>query len=98
MLALAVCAMACGALDGKTRRGIHGEEIAGVHLVSAFAHQRGIVLGQRAAPGQGRELEAATAVLEDLELKGQIVTRLGGLAQRDICRKIKEKGGNGFSD
>jgi hypothetical protein len=35
------------ALDGKTLRGIHGEEVPGVHLVAAFAHGRGEVLGQR---------------------------------------------------
>ena len=62
------------AVDGKTLRGIHGEEIPGVHLIAAFAHQSGIVLGQRAAPGKGRELEAAKAVLESLDLKGHIVT------------------------
>jgi len=39
------------AVDGKTRRGIHGEHLPVVHLISAFAHQRGIVLAQRAAPG-----------------------------------------------
>jgi len=85
------------AVDGKTLRGIHGEEIAGVHLVSSFAHQNGIVLGQRAAPGQGRELEAVKAVLESLDLKGQIVTGDALLAQRDICRKIKKKGASGSS-
>jgi len=85
------------AVDGKTLRGIHGEQIAGVHLISAFAHQRGIVLAQRAAPGQGRELEAARAVLESLDLRGQIVTGDALLAQRDICRKIKKKGASGFS-
>jgi hypothetical protein len=85
------------ALDGKTLRGIHGEEIAGVHLISAFAHQRGIVLAQRAAPGKGQELEAVRAVLESLDLKGQIVTGDALLAQRDICRTIKQKGGSGCS-
>jgi len=35
------------AIDGKTLRGIHGEELPGVHLVSAFAHQTGIIVGQR---------------------------------------------------
>ena len=86
------------AVDGKTLRGIHGEQIAGVHLISAFAHQRGIVLAQRAAPGQGRELEAVKAVLESLDLQGQIVTGDALLAQRDICRKIKKKGASGSSD
>ena len=81
------------AVDGKTLRGIHGEEIPGVHLIAAFAHQSGIVLGQRAAPGKGRELEAAKAVLESLDLKGHIVTGDALLPQRDVCRKIREKGG-----
>ena len=85
------------ALDGKTLRGIHGEEIAGVHLISAFAHQRGIVLAQRAAPGKGQELEAVKAVLESLDLRGQIVTGDALLAQRDICRTIRQKGGTGCS-
>lgn len=85
------------AVDGKTLRGIHGEQIAGVHLISAFAHQRGIVLAQRAAAGQGRELEAVKAVLESLDLRGEIVTGDALLAQREICRKIKKKGASGSS-
>ena len=40
------------AVDGRTRRGLHGEELAGVHLISAYAQQRGLVLAQRPAPGQ----------------------------------------------
>ena len=40
-------------LDGKTLRGIHGEEIPGVHLVSAYATRSGAVLAQVAAPGKG---------------------------------------------
>jgi len=85
------------ALDGKTLRGIHGEEIPGVHLVSAYAHHTAVVLAQRAAPGKGQELEAVKAMLESLDLKGQIVTGDALLAQRDLCRKIKEKGGRGCS-
>ena len=36
------------AVDGKTLRGIHGEQLPGVHLVAAYAHQSGIVVGQQA--------------------------------------------------
>ena len=36
------------AIDGKRLRGIHGEQLPGVHLVAAYAHQSGIVLGQQA--------------------------------------------------
>ena len=35
------------ALDGKHLRGIHGEEVPGVHLVAAFALREGLVLGQK---------------------------------------------------
>jgi hypothetical protein len=37
------------ALDGKTLRAIHGEEVPGVHLVAGFVHGRGDVLGQKGA-------------------------------------------------
>jgi len=38
------------AIDGKQLRGIHGEELPGVHLVAAYAHHSGQVLGQKGAP------------------------------------------------
>jgi hypothetical protein len=85
------------AVDGKTLRGIHGEELPGVHLISAYAHHNAVVLAQRAAPGKGQELVAVKAVLERLDLKGQIVTGDALLAQRDICRKITKKGATGSS-
>jgi hypothetical protein len=85
------------ALDGKTLRGLHGEELPGVHLIAAYAHQNAVVLAQRATPGKGQELEAVKAVLESLDLKGQIVTGDALLAQRDICRKIGKKGATGSS-
>jgi hypothetical protein len=80
------------ALDGKTLRGIHGEKIAGVHLVSAYTHDSGWVLDQQAAPEKGGELEAARAILERLELGGHIVTGDALLVQRDVCRQIVKKG------
>ncbi len=35
------------AIDGKSLRGIHGEEIPGVHLVAAYAQGAGLVLAQK---------------------------------------------------
>jgi hypothetical protein len=35
------------AIDGKSLRGIHGEELPGVHLVAAYAQRAGLVLAQR---------------------------------------------------
>lgn len=39
------------AVDGKALRGIHGEELPGVHLVAAYAHNLDIVLGQSGGKG-----------------------------------------------
>ena len=81
------------ALDGKTLRGIHGEEVAGVHLVAAFTHQSGIVLTQEPAPGKGQELAAVKAVLGRLDLQGHVVTGDALLAQRSVCQQVVKKGG-----
>jgi hypothetical protein len=51
------------AVDGKTLRGIHGEEIPGVHLVAAFAHRTRVVLAQAETRGQGHELAGVDTVL-----------------------------------
>src|SRR5215210_1918184 len=76
------------AVDGKALRGIHGEEVPGVHLVAAYAHDAGEVLAQVAAPGKGQELAAARALLADLPLAGRVVTGDALLTQRAICAQV----------
>ena len=41
------------AVDGKTLRGIHGEEIPGVHLVAVYALHSDVVLSQMTTPDDG---------------------------------------------
>jgi hypothetical protein len=82
------------ALDGKTLRGIHGDAVPGVHLVAAFAHQTGAVLGQAASRGKGQELAAVKTVLGLVPLAGRPVTGDALLTQRDICRQIVAGGGD----
>ena len=79
------------AVDGKTLRGIHGEEMPGVHLVAAFAHQTGIILDQQATEGKGQELETERAMLERLDVRGHVVTGDALLAQRDLSEVIVKK-------
>jgi DDE family transposase len=84
------------AIDGKTLRGIHGEEIPGVHLVAAYAHQTRVVLAQVATVGKGHALAGVQAVLAALPerlLAGRVVTGDALLAQRALCRQIVRKGG-----
>lgn len=81
------------ALDGKGLRGLHGEVVPGVHLVAAYAHQRGIVLDQQRVSATGQELAAAKAILKRLDLAGQVITGDALLAHQDVCRDITKKGG-----
>jgi hypothetical protein len=84
------------AFDGKTLRGIHGEQIPGVHLVAAYAHQTRVVLAQAETLGKGHELAGVQAVLASLPkrlLSGRVVTGDALLAQRALCRQILRKGG-----
>jgi len=81
------------ALDGKTLRGIHGEQLPGVHLVAVYGHQAGAVLAQLRSAGKGHELAAAQQVLEQVPLAGQVVTADALLTQRGICRQIVAGGG-----
>jgi DDE_Tnp_1-associated/Transposase DDE domain len=84
------------AIDGKTLRGIHGEEIPGVHLVAAYAHQTRLVLGEAETSGKGHELAGVQAVLAALParlLSGRVVTGDALLANRALCRQIVRKGG-----
>lgn len=68
------------AIDGKTSRRSHdrAEDMAPLHLVSAFATTRRLVLGQEAVREKSNELTAIPALLERLAkdggLKGALVT------------------------
>ena len=84
------------AIDGKTLRGMHGEEIPGVHLVAAYAHQTRVVLAEAETVGKGHELAGVQAVLAALParlLAGRVVTGDALLATRALCRRIIQKGG-----
>lgn len=84
------------AIDGKTLRGIHGEQIPGVHLVAAYAHQTRVVLAEAETVGKGHELAGVQAVLAALPgrlLSGRVVTGDALLATRALCRQLVRKGG-----
>jgi hypothetical protein len=82
------------ALDGKTLRGIHGEDIPGVHLVAAYAHEAQTVLAQLQTAGKGHELAAAEHLLDQLPLAGRLVTGDGLLTQRTVAARIVARGGD----
>jgi len=76
------------AVDGKT---VRGAGLRALHLVSAWAHQAGIVLGQRKVTEKSNEITAIPQLLDDLYLAGCIVTLDAMGTQTSIAQKIIAK-------
>ena len=81
------------AIDGKRLRGLHGEQLPGVHLVAAYAHRSGIVVGQQTVGHKRNELEALSRLLMHLDLSGRVITGDAKFTQRKECRQIVAQGG-----
>lgn len=84
------------AVDGKTvRRSFdRGQAQGPLHLVSAWASEQGVVLGQRQVDGQSNEITAIPELLESLALKNSIVTLDALGCQKSIASRILDKGGD----
>ena len=82
------------AIDGKSLRGIPGEQVPGVHLVSAYGQRSRVVLAQVWVENQGQELAAVKRILEQLPLAGRLVTMDALSTQREIGAQIVAAGGD----
>ncbi len=70
-----------------------GDEVPGMHLISAFSHRLGITLGQCAVPDKGNEITGAPVILRGLMLEGWVITLDALYTQRSIATEIVSKGG-----
>ncbi len=84
------------AIDGKTARGSASPSKGGntLHLVSAWATDLGVTLGQVATEVKSNEITAIPELLDTLNLVGATVTIDAMGCQREIARKIRGKQGN----
>lgn len=81
------------AIDGKTSHRTSTKAAATpLHLVTAFAAQVGVVLGQTATEEKSNEITAIPQLLDTLDVKGCIVTIDAMGTQTAIARKIREGG------
>ena len=82
------------AVDGKTvrRSGSRRHNHGPLHVVSAWASEQGLALGQRAVDGKSNEIAAIPELLETLHLEGCIVTLDAMGWQKDIAAQIRAKG------
>ena len=82
------------AVDGKTLRGskTSPDGKGALHLVSAYATEAGLVLAQQAVEGKSNEITAIPELLDMLNLKGAIVSIDAIGTQKEIARRIVDKG------
>jgi predicted transposase YbfD/YdcC len=82
------------AIDGKTLRRSGSRDLGPLHLVSAWATQNHLSLGQVAVDPQSNEITAIPKLLELLDLHGALVTIDAIGCQKEIASRIRERGGH----
>ena len=82
------------AIDGKTMRGSASAKLGPLHVVSAWATQANLTLGQLAVDKKSNEITAIPELLELLDLHGALVTIDAMGCQKEIAKKIVDRGGD----
>lgn len=84
------------AIDGKTARRSHdvAHGLGPLHIVSAWASEHGIALGQVATEEKSNEITAIPLLLKQIELAKAVVTIDAMGCQKDIARDIVAGGGD----
>jgi predicted transposase YbfD/YdcC len=84
------------AIDGKTCRRSHdaAHGLGPLHIVSAWASEHGIALGQVATEEKSNEITAIPLLLKQIELAKALITIDAMGCQKDIARDIVTGGGD----
>jgi predicted transposase YbfD/YdcC len=82
------------AIDGKTLRGSASSQLGPLHVVSAWATEANLTLGQVAVDKKSNEITAIPQLLELLDLHGALVTIDAMGCQKEIAHKIVAGGGD----
>lgn len=82
-------------VDGKTMRGtIPKGKTQGVHLLSAYLAQDGIVLKQMIVEAKANEITIGAKLLDGLHLKNKVICADAIQTQRKFCVEIMARGGD----
>lgn len=82
------------AIDGKSLCGSASSQLGPLHLVSAWATQANLTLGEVAVDGKSNEITAIPKLLELLDLHGALVTIDAIGCQKALAAKIVGGGGD----
>jgi predicted transposase YbfD/YdcC len=80
------------AVDGKTLRGSAADGEPGRHLLAAFDHLHGVVLGQVDVDAKTNEIPMFATLLDRIDLTAAIVTADAMHAQRDHAEYLARRG------
>ena len=78
-------------IDGKTIRGSGNADHKAYHVVSAWAAENRITLGQTKVNKKSNEIAAIPELLDMLDIEGCVVTIDAMGCQKDIVKKITDK-------
>jgi predicted transposase YbfD/YdcC len=81
-------------LDGKTMRHTRHGNLGALHVVSAWAGQAGLTLGQVAVDAKSNEITAMPQLLELLDLRRKIVTTDAMGCQKEIAKTVVQGEGD----
>jgi predicted transposase YbfD/YdcC len=83
-------------VDGKTMRHTrrNSQNLGALHVVSAWAGQTGLTLGQVAVDAKSNEITAMPQLLALLDLRRKIVTTDAMGCQKEIAQTIVDQGGD----
>jgi predicted transposase YbfD/YdcC len=84
------------AVDGKSLRRSHdrGQGQSALHLISAWATETGVALGQVRVADHANEITALPALLEQVVVAGTVITSDAMGCQRAVARTITDRGGD----
>lgn len=84
------------AIDGKTCRRSHdaSHDLGPLHIVSAWASEEGVALGQVATEAKSNEITAIPLLLEQIDLANSLITIDAMGCQKEIAREIVNGGGD----
>ena len=82
-------------IDGKSLRGaINKKGNRNVHIVHAWVHEEGMLIGQLKTDEKSNEITAIPALIEQLDIEGATVSNDAAGCQKNIVNTILRGGGN----
>ncbi|HQT95976.1 MAG TPA: ISAs1 family transposase [Thermoanaerobaculaceae bacterium] len=84
------------AIDGKTLRGSGQDAMRPRHILAAVTHHSAVMLAQREIPDKTNEITHARPLLDELDLRGKVVTADAMHTQREFASYLVDEKGADF--